>query len=127
MSAPMLNARQPMRVGMGLVLRMGLLLALSGFLAAVSLSTAERLYLVNGNTYAGWLATRSVPVSEVMRPRFLSRIHKSECHGNEPVWVFPKQNQYVLRCGDFWPFARTLIVPRNSATAAVIENSSGSF
>jgi hypothetical protein len=114
-----------MPIGMNLVLRMGLLI-LFGFLAAVSLSTAERLYLVNGNTYAAWLATRSVPVSEV-RPHFLSRIHESECHGNEPVWVFPKQNQYVLRCGDFWPFARTLIVPRNSATAAVIENSSGSF
>jgi hypothetical protein len=111
-----------MRIRVDLIPRIGLLV-LFGFLAAVLLSAAERLYLVNGSTYPGWLATRSVPVSEV-RPHFLSLIHESECHGNEPVWMFPKQNQYVLRCGDFWPFARTLIVPRNASTAAVIEDSS---
>jgi hypothetical protein len=66
-----------MRIGIGLVL--------FGFMTAVLLCAAERLYLVNGTAYRSWLATRSVPVSEI-RPHFLSRdigtVQKIDRHGN---------------------------------------------
>jgi hypothetical protein len=89
-------------------------------MVAVSLSAVERLYLVHGNSYPAWLATRYVPVSETT-PRVLSEVHEFTCRGNELVQVFAKQSQYVFRCGDFWPFARTLVVPRNSAAKTVLE------
>lgn len=66
-------------------------------------SPAERLYLVNADTYPQWLTT-NIGRLDMARLQQL-REQRGPCH-EQPAEIFRKQNGWVVRCGWF-PFSQT--------------------
>jgi hypothetical protein len=82
--------------------------------AGIGLTVIERLWLVNGNSYPSWLATSANVPAGADASLYL---HGHACSGNGPVWVYEKPRSVVLRCGEWWPFAKTFVVARTSQIA----------
>lgn len=91
-------------------------LCLLTVLACLSLLGTERVLLAQGNTYPSWLAD----TSPVLHNGFVNEFHDRTCGGKEPVEIFPKPTQIVLRCGIWWLHSHTVVLPRTPETERLI-------
>lgn len=91
------------------VRRVGKLL-LAAFAAVVLigvLDIAERIYLVNGDSYPAWLTQRDI--GPVTRATF-GHLAMNECKGRWPIQGYPKAGDVmVYRCGFDWLGGHTFI------------------
>lgn len=80
---------------------------LAVLLVVAVFSTAERLYLVNGDAYPSWLA--SGELGQVDHATIV-RLRNTEC-SHDVIEIYHKRDSVVLRCGLAWyqPSTRTYI------------------
>ena len=88
------------------------------FLGAI-LSLTERLILVNGSHYPTWLSTGSF---ETLAPGSLGHLRISACGGNQPIEIFQNKDQWIFRCGLFWPSEKTFTAPRSAGNDRIVNS-----
>lgn len=79
----------------------------------------ERIVLVHNPRYPAWLATGRI---ETLGPGSLSQLRMRQCGGSQPIQVFENRQQFVLRCGDWWPVSKTWVVPRTPTNIAILQD-----
>ena len=92
----------------------------AGFLMAGGfVSVAERVLFAQSPRYPAWLATGTI---QTLAPESLAQLRASSCRSHPDLWVWEKPQQYLVRCGDWWPESKTWIVPRTSKNTAILQD-----
>ena len=82
-------------------------------------SVAERVVFAQASRYPAWLATVTIPA---LASGTLAEVRAQSCGGNQPIEVLEQPQQFVLRCGLWWPASKTWIVPRTPENTAILQN-----
>ena len=82
-------------------------------------SVAERVVFAQSPRYPAWLATGII---QTLAPGSLAQLRARSCGGDQPIEVMENQQQFVLRCGLWWPTSKTWIVPRTAQNTAILED-----
>jgi hypothetical protein len=93
--------------------------ALLGFLSVGVVSLAERVVFVHSSPYPAWLAVGRM---NRLAPGTLVQLRAQSCGGNQPIEVFENNQQFLLRCGLWWPASKTWIAPRTPQNAAILQD-----
>ena len=90
----------------------------AGFLVVgESINVTERVLFAQSPRYPAWLATGTI---ETLTPGSLAQLRATSCQAHPDIWIEEKPQQFLLRCGDFWPASQTWIVPRTVHNATLL-------
>ena len=94
-------------------------LVISVFFLGAMLSLTERLVLVHISHYPHWFSTGSFAT---LAPGSLSHLRDDTCGAKQEIDIFEKRDEWVFRCGDFWPRSKTFTAPRSPNNDRIIHS-----